>query len=53
MNIAVDGVISGGSFSENTSVQNWNGEITGGTFDCPMRKISMIVTVGRIAGKSM
>ena len=34
MNIAVDGVTSGGSFSENTSVQNWNGEITGGTFDC-------------------
>lgn len=34
MNIAVDGVISGGTFSRNTSVQNWNGEITGGTFDC-------------------
>ena len=34
INIAVEGVISGGSFSGNTSVQNWNGEITGGTFDC-------------------
>ena len=42
IDIAVNGVISGGTFSGNMGVDYWYGEITGGTFNCPVYNYATI-----------